>query len=166
MRRLLLTSFIWQNPEISFEQAKNNISNKIMITKFMINRVNNYDKLVEQKIGKNKTKSYKNISKFGKPNKNLNFTVEKVFDHVLCNVFKSGFLDVPSVKNLCNTHKLYEHYYLLLHKCIDIDFSKLWDKNPNWNSQTEISFQKRMQFLSCAFYVDLNIPFMICYLGG
>ena len=89
-------------PEVSFEQAKNDLSNKIIITKFMFDGVNNYDKLSKRKIGKNRHKSFINISKFGKPNKNLNFTVEKAFDHVLWHIFKSGFFDLLSVQNLCN----------------------------------------------------------------
>ena len=45
-------------------------------------------------------------------------------------------------------------------------FHKFIGKNSNWNDQNEIPFKKHMQFLSCAFYVDLNLPFMIRYLGG
>ena len=150
---------------IPVSEAKANLADKIIITKFMFDRVQQYDKLIEAKIGKKK-KSYNNISKFGKPNKNLNFTVEKAFDHILCPLFKSGFLDFDSVQNISKVHILYEHYYISMYRCTRIDFSDLWKKDVNWNNQTEIPFIKRMQLLSCAFYVDFNIPFMLRYLGG
>ena len=153
-------------PKITISEAKENIDNKIMVTKFMFDRINKYDSIVESKIGKKHKKNYSNLSKFGKPHKDLNFVVEKAFDHVLCPLFKSGFLDFESVKNLCSVHVLYQHYYVAMYRSLQIDFSPLWEPNPNWNDQLEIPFKKRMQLLSCAYYVDFNIPFMLRYLGG
>ena len=151
---------------ITVSEAKANLDNKVIITKYMFDRVRQYDKLVEEKIGKKRIKSYQNISKFGKPNKNLNFTVEKAFEHVLCPLFKSGFLDFNSIQMITQVHVLFEHFYIAMYKCTYIDFTNLWEQNPNWNNQKEIPFSKRMQLLSCSFYVDFNIPFMLRYLGG
>ena len=151
---------------ITVAEAKANLENKIIITKFMFDRVQQYDKFIEDKIGKDKIKSYRNISKFGKPNKNLTFTVEKSFEHILCPLFKSGYLDLNSVRMIAKIHALFEHFYFSMYKCTYINFSDLWNVNPNWNDQTEISFSKRMQLLACSFYVDFNIPFLIRYLGG
>ena len=53
-----------------------------------------------------------------------------------------------------------------MYRSLQIDFSPLWNRNPNWNDQLEILFEKRMQLLSYTFYVDFNIPFMLRYLGG
>ena len=152
--------------KISLSEAKNNLSDKIIITKFMLDRINNYDSLVEANIGKKHKKSYNMISPFGKPNKNLAFSVEKAFEHILCVLFKSCYLDLDSVTNLCATHKLYEHYYVSMYKCLNINFSSLREPDYNWKEQVEVPFIKKMKFLACAFYLNFNIPFMLRYLGG
>ena len=75
---------------ISIENAKNNLSEKTIITKFMLDNINKYGLLVEANIGKQHKKSFKTLSKFGKPNKILTFTVEKAFEHILlCVLFLS-----------------------------------------------------------------------------
>ena len=153
-------------PKIQISDAIKNITEKTIITKFMFDQINKYDNIVDVKIGKKTKRNYSNLSKFGKPHKNLNFVVEKGFEHILCPLFKSGFLDFASVKTLLSVHTLFEHYYLSMYRSLDVDFTPLWNQNPKWNDQLEIPFEKNMQLLSLAFYVDFNIPFMLRYLGG
>ena len=99
-------------PYTSFDDVRENMTDKVLITKFMFDQINNYDTLVENHLGKKYTKSYKKVSMFGKPTKNLNFVVEKAFEHILCPLFKSKFLDYDSVQKLCGVHPLYYHYYI------------------------------------------------------
>ena len=152
--------------KISVQTAKNNLSDKIIITKYMMDNINKYNSLVEANIGKHNKFSFRSISRFGKPNKNLAFTVEKSFEHTLCLLFKSGYLDLTSVNNLCQSHILCKHFYFSMHKCIKINFSSLREPDTDWYAQKEIPFQKHMKLLACAFYLNFNIPLMLRYLGS
>ena len=118
-------------PKITISHAIKNITEKTVITKYMFDQINKYDNIIDIKIGKKTKRNYSNLSKFGKPQKTLNFVVEKRFEHILCPLFKSGFLDFPSVQSLCSVHKLFIRYYLSMYRSLNINFTPLWDKNPN-----------------------------------
>ena len=47
-----------------------------------------------------------------------------------------------------------------------VDFSTLFFSDPEWESQKEIPFSKKMKLLTCLMYVDFDVPYLIRYLGG
>ena len=56
--------------------------------------------------------------------------------------------------------------YKTIHRSIDVDFSTLFNIDPEWESQTSIPFFKKIKLMACAIYFDSNIPQMIRYLAG
>ena len=103
---------------------------------------------------------------FGKPSKNHSFTREAEFDHVLLILFKSGYSGMYSISVVCMSHPLYDHLFILLHRCAYIDFEPLRVDDPNYDDQTSIPHTRKVQALSAALFYDLHIPSVIRYWGG
>ena len=131
----------------------------------MYKKVTSFDDTVHNALGTYK-KSFQKLSPFGKPSSSHSFVREKNFDNILLLLFKSGYCTYADTCNLCAVHPLYGHLYVTISRSISIDFTTLFFKDPEWESQTEIPFSKKMKLLACAIYLDFNIPYLIRYLGG
>ena len=128
-------------------------------------KITSFDTTVDKALGK-LSKNAKEMSKFGKPNKNYSFIREPSFDNILLLLYKSGFLFIHDLHNLRSVHRLYDHLYKSLYRSLDIDFRSLFEIDPQWESQISIPFFKKMQLMACAIYFDFNIPQMIRYIAG
>jgi len=63
-------------------------------------------------------------------------------------------------------HPLFSHLHTCIARSLDIDFTTLFAPDPEWESQKSIPFSKKIKLLSCAIYLDFDIPRIIRYLGG
>jgi len=103
---------------------------------------------------------------FGKPNLNHQFSSEVVMEHTLLPLFKSGFLDETSTKNLTECHPLFHHLQVSLHRLEPMDFSSIAQYNEAFEQQEKIPFPKVMCFAAALLHYDFHIPSVIRYAGN
>lgn len=102
---------------------------------------------------------------FGRPSPDASFTQTACFETAVFNVFKSGFLDLPSFDNLCACHPLLRHMARLIPVLAQYDFTWLRDYDSDWASYSEVPARREMAFLALVFHYDLHLSAAVRYLG-
>ena len=103
--------------------------------------------------------------RFGRPTPDISFTQEASFETVAFNVFKSGYLDFPSFKTLCDCHTLFQHLATLIPVLSEYDFTWLRDYDRDWESYSDVPARRELAFLALVFHYDLHLPFAVRFLG-
>ena len=103
---------------------------------------------------------------FGREDKNHSFTQTACFETTMFHVLKSGYLDIPTHTNLCNTHTLIQHMANMITKCSSYDFTWLRAYDKRWKDQTFISREKMKAFMACLFHYDMDTGLVMRYVGN
>ena len=105
-------------------------------------------------------------TRFGKPDGNHSYTTEKVFDHTLLHVLKSGFLEDADTKALKNVRVDFEVLVDMLEWSKDVNFETLKLGSDRYRTQEEITSTRKQLLAACLLHYDLHIPSVIRYLDG
>ena len=103
---------------------------------------------------------------FGKSSTSYSFTQEACFETSLFTIFKSGYLDIVSFHNVCQTHPLVQHLASMIAPLSKIDFRSIREHDKDWASIQSFPKHANLLFLAVLFHYDCHLSAAVRYLGG
>ena len=102
---------------------------------------------------------------YGRLNRNLSFTSEVTFHHVLIHLLKSSYLTRDETKPILDVHPLYNHMATYLYEPQYVDFAPLRKFDTDYDNQTSIPTYRTCMLRDLALKLCCHIPSVIRYLG-
>ena len=103
---------------------------------------------------------------FGKPDRNHSYNGEKVFEHTLVHLLKSGFCGEDLVKNLRLVRPNFNVVINILAWSKNIPFETLKLEGTRYQTQKKLSIERQRLLTACLLHYDLHVPSVIRYLDG
>jgi hypothetical protein len=84
----------------------------------------------------------------------------------LFTILKSGYLDIVSFHNVCQSHPLIDHLASMIAPLSKVDFRPIRDHDKNWAATTTFPAHANLRFLAVLFHYDCHLSAAVRFLGG